>query len=127
MSDFVLEPDGSIFVTGERGGMPFTVRRDAIGEQAVAPDMDLDDLPQGWVADEPIHLSLTHAEATAAYQAMGAKEGHGTTRTGVDLPGLTPRPRRRADQVTRRPVVALLDTVVQEHEWIGDGSGEDAF
>lgn len=128
MSDFIIEPAaGSNFVIGERAGRPFAVRREALGGRAVEPDMDLDDLPQGWVADEPIHLTLTHAEARAAYIAMGAKEGHGTTRAGVALPDLSPRARREAGQLSRRPVVALLDTVVQEHAWIGDGTGEDAF
>ena len=36
------------------------------------------------------------AEAAAASLAKGAKEGHGTSRAGVDLPGLSPPPRSGA-------------------------------
>jgi serine protease len=128
MSDFVNPPDPtSEFFRGDLGGLPFAIRPEALADRALTSRADLDDLPQGWVADEPIHLTLSHADAAAAYTAMGAKEGHGTTRTGVALPDLHPRPRRPHGGVRRRPVVAVLDTVVQDHEWIGGSGDEDAF
>jgi subtilisin family serine protease len=59
---------------------------------------------------------------------MPVKHGHGTTRAGVYLVGVRPPARSKADpEAGRRPVVAVLDTPVREHDWLGDGSGDDAF
>lgn len=123
----ITSDEGSAFVAGDAEGLPFTVRREVLDGRGLRTRADLDDLPQGWTADEPIHLTLAPAVARAAYLAMGAKEGHGTTRTGVTLPALAPPRRRPRTDVPRRPVVALLDTVVQAHDWIGDGTGDDPF
>ena len=59
---------------------------------------------------------------------MPAKHGHGTAREGIYLLGVAPPARSAADlEAGRRPVVAVLDTPVREHLWLGDGDGDDAF
>jgi hypothetical protein len=59
---------------------------------------------------------------------MPAKHGHGTTRAGVYLTAFDPPARPASDPAAgRRPVVAVLDTQVREHPWLGDGEGDDAF
>jgi subtilase family protein len=59
---------------------------------------------------------------------MPAKHGHGIAREGINLIGVAPPARSAVDlEAGRRPVVAVLDTPVREHPWLGDGEGDDAF
>ena len=58
---------------------------------------------------------------------MTVKHGHGTTREGIYLAGLAPPPGSSAVEAGRRPVVAVLDTPVRRHRWLGDGDGDDSF
>jgi hypothetical protein len=67
-------------------------------------------------------------DSTTQFGGLPAKEGHGTTRAGLLLVGVAPPPRSHGEiPAGRRPVVAVLDTEVREHPWLGDGSGDDAF
>jgi hypothetical protein len=118
-------------------GRPVAVLRDG------APDNEPDlrrhvgeTLSQGYLADVPEHASMVPAAAREVYSkdrslmGLAAKEGHGITRQAVDL-HLQPPPRRPADQLSRRPVVALVDTAVSFHPWLGEDGGaaasDDAF
>lgn len=83
------------------------------------------------VGVEPAYLAN---EPDGRMLGMTVKHGHGvggifgTTRFGVHLVGFGPPARSAADlEAGRRPVVAVLDTPVREHPWLGDGDGEDAF
>ena len=59
---------------------------------------------------------------------MPVKHGHGTTREGIYLTGFEPPVRSVSDPTAgRRPVVAVLDTQVREHPWLGDGEADDTF
>jgi Subtilase family len=59
---------------------------------------------------------------------MPVKHGHGTTREGIYLTGFEPPARSVSDPAAgRRPVVAVLDTQVREHPWLGDGEADDPF
>lgn len=116
------------------GEVPFAVlREEAPGEGDDISEDDLEGLTHGYLADEPWHLSMKPKRAHEVYVARGlyvgagAKEGHGITRQGVDLVGLAPTERQAVTEGTRRAVVAVLDTVVSPHEWIGDGTGKDPF
>ena len=73
------------------------------------------ELEPAYLADEPI-------------MGMPVRHGHGTTRAGIYLTGLTPTARSVSDPAAgRRPVVAVLDTEVREHPWLGDGEADDTF
>jgi hypothetical protein len=60
---------------------------------------------------------------------MTVRHGHGAAREGIYLVGVAPSARsKEADlEAGRRPVVAVLDTPVREHSWLGNGKGDDAF
>ncbi|HYJ68555.1 MAG TPA: S8/S53 family peptidase [Nocardioidaceae bacterium] len=75
---------------------------------------------------EPAYLA---DDPDGRIMGMPVKHGHGTTRTGIQLVGFAPPGRSGADllEAARRPVVAVLDTPVREHDWLGDGDGDDAF
>lgn len=78
------------------------------------------ELETAYVADDP-------DPERAGFKGYPAREGHGvTTRGAVRLVGLEPAPRGAAP-AGRRPVVAVLDTPVSAHSWLGDGTGEDSF
>lgn len=67
-------------------------------------------------------------DPTTPFAGLPAKEGHGTTRAGLLVVGMKPPPRSAAEpDAGRRPVVAVLDTAVREHPWLGDGAGHDPF
>jgi hypothetical protein len=61
------------------------------------------------------------------FKGLPAKHGHGTGREGIYLVGFAPPPGSPALKAGRRPVVAVLDTPVREHRWLGDGDGDDSF
>ncbi len=124
----------SRFKIGTCGGMPFAVPLDApvdIGSDV--SEAELEGLTQSYLADAPWHLSMPPEEAHAVFGAegpfvaAGAKEGHGITRQAVDVIGLAPPERPVVAEGARRAVVALLDTVVSPHDWIGDSTGDDPF
>lgn len=117
-------------------GVPFAVlRSDFPDGDAVRTRDQLEGKPQAYLADTPLHGSLDPRAANEAFTALGAKEGHGISRQAVDLAAhdaLGPPPRLPRSAVSgRRPVVALLDTEVGFHPWIGadgaDDLGNDAF
>jgi hypothetical protein len=117
------------------GGLPFAVRADQVPPPDASPTIqELEAKPQAYLADAPWHPSMAPDQARTVlkgFAAAGAKEGHGIGRQAVDVLNLSPPPRRPAAALPRRPVVALLDTVVSPHEWIGedgrDDLGHDAF
>jgi hypothetical protein len=91
--------------------------RDTLVAEGLSAVLDLEPV---YVADEP--------DPTRQFGGMPAKEGHGTTRAGLQLVGVEPPPRSETVRAGgRRPVVAVLDTPVGEHPWLGDGTGDDAF
>ncbi len=66
----------------------------------------------------------------AYFVGMGTvRHGHGTDREGIYLAGLAPSARSKEPDLEggRRPVVAVLDTPVREHPWLGSGEEDDAF
>jgi hypothetical protein len=74
---------------------------------------------------EPAYLA---DDPDGRIMGMPAKHGHGTTRVGIHLVGFAPPARSGTDlRAARRPVVAVLDTPVREHDWLGDGDGDEAF
>ncbi|WBB75902.1 S8/S53 family peptidase [Micromonospora sp. WMMD1128] len=64
------------------------------------------------------------------YRAGGRKSGHGTV-AWLPAPDhvMPPKPRRRPDRdfPAGRPVVALLDTGVREHDWLVEADGEPCW
>ena len=115
-------------------GLPFAVAVDEAPDDPPKTARDLEQKTQAYLADEPWHVSMAPGQARATlkdFEASGAKEGHGIGRQAVDVLHLFPPARRPAAALPRRPVVALLDTVVSFHEWIdadgGDDQGGDAF
>lgn len=91
--------------------------RDELVAQGLTATIDLEPV---YFADDP--------DPTRQFAGMPAKEGHGTTRAGLLLVGVEPPPRSETVPAAgRRPVVAVLDTPVGEHPWLGDGAGDDAF
>ena len=95
--------------------------RDALHARGVTVPLEVEPV---YHADEP----------DGRFMGMPVKHGHGvggifgTTRFGVHLNGLAPPPRLTADlNAGRRPVVAVVDTPVRKHPWLGDGHGEEAF
>lgn len=116
-------------------GLPFAIAVDeAPTEGSASTIQDLEGKTQAYLADLPWHPSLDPDRAKdvlKGFAASGAKEGHGIGRQAVDVVRLSPPPRGPAAALPRRPVVALLDTAVSSHPWIGedgrDDLGNDAF
>jgi hypothetical protein len=91
--------------------------RETLLDQGLTAAVALDPV---YVADEP--------DPTRQFGGLPAKEGHGTMRAGLLLVGVAPPPRSETvPDAGRRPVVAVLDTPVREHPWLGDGEGDDPF
>jgi len=106
-------------------GLPFAVRRSDARELAAMDDEAVSQLVQAFVADDPVDISRAPAPT---FVGLPAKEGHGTSREGVALLADDPPPRRADPRALgRRPVVAVLDTPVAAHPWLGDGEGHDGF
>jgi hypothetical protein len=110
-------------------GLPFAVAADeAPPDGSSSSVVDLEKKTRAYLADEPWHVSMAPDQAKEVlkgFAAAGAKEGHGIGRQAVDVLRLSPPPRRPAAALPRRPVVALLDTVISSHEWIGDDGQDD--
>jgi hypothetical protein len=91
--------------------------RDMLRAEGLAAAVDLE---PAYFADDPY--------PARQFGGLPAKEGHGTMRAGILLVGLAPPPRSETvPDAGRRPVVAVLDTPVREHPWLGEGSGVDSF
>ena len=95
-----------------------------------------DDAPAtAFLADPPTDLTgpssggfTVRAKSPHGDVAAEAKSPHGITRTGAVL--LDERPPSTGRPVPvgrRRPVVAVLDTAIAEHDWLGSGGGSEAF
>jgi len=101
---------------------------DALRGEGLAAGVALDPV---YVADEPDPISQfgdRRDKEGVALVGLPAKEGHGTTRAGLLLVGMEPPPRSAVEPAAgRRSVVAVLDTEVREHPWLGDGTGDDTF
>lgn len=107
---------GFLELTGSAGLDARTVR-DTLRNEGLTAPLALD---PAYVADEP--------DPIRQFGGLPAKEGHGTLRAGLLLVGMEPPPRSAAEpDAGRRPVVAVLDTEVREHPWLGDGAGDDSF
>ena len=115
------------FVVGVTGDLPYAVRAEATAKVGDLTDSDLASTPQAYFADVPASTSAPPDPAENGFVAAGAKEGHGIGRRGVALVGVEPPPRPNVGQNARRPVVALLDSLVKKHAWLGDGTGTDPF
>ena len=95
-----------------------------------------DDAPAtAFLVDPPTDLTgpssggfTVRAKSPHGDVAAEAKSPHGITRTGAVL--LDERPPSTGRPVPvgrRRPVVAVLDTAIAEHDWLGSGGGSEAF
>ena len=128
-SEEELENHTRGFVAGVSGKFPYAVRaeeaKNRTGKTARLTDDDLVKTTQAFVVDAPIDPTREPDPDQSGFVAAGAKEGHGTGRRGVALFGLEAPP--RAPEGARRPVVALVDSLVRPHPWLGDGGGSDPF
>ncbi len=118
----------------ERGTMA-AATEDSAGASAPPrrPDVALpEDAPPTFVADPPTDLSAPSsggftAKAKSPHGAgADAKSPHGISRTGIVLLDES-APSSGRPVSGRRPVVAVLDTVISAHPWLGDGTGPDPF
>ena len=129
MNDDQLEAETAPYVTGVTDdNLPYAVRADEaakIGKRDNLTDDDLMVTRQAYVVDAPFDPSRPPEGDTTVFRAAAAKEGHGTGRRGVALFGLEPA--ARGPRPARRPVVALIDSLVRPHPWLGTGDGDDAF
>jgi hypothetical protein len=109
-------------------GRPVALRVEDATEEAMKTMTALkaEGLTQAYIADVPWNQSMDPLEAREVYRAFGAKEGHGITRQAVDVSDLAPRARRPLSKIGRRPLVALIDTAVAPHSWIGPNGRDDA-
>ena len=128
-SEEELENHTRGFVAGVTGKLPYAVRaqeaKDRTGKTAKLTDDDLVKTTQAFVVDAPIDPTREPDPEQSGFVAAGAKEGHGTGRRGVALFGLEAPPRAPAG--ARRPVVALVDSLVRPHPWLGNGGESDPF
>ena len=120
------------FLTGITDHLPYAVsakeakEKTGKSEREKLTDEDLGKTRQAYLVDAPLDPTrLPAEEETTHFKAFGAKEGHGTGRGGVALIGLDPAP--RGPSSSRRPVVALVDSLVRPHPWLGDDEGDDPF
>ncbi len=85
-------------------------------------DVATDEAPAYFLADPPEQLT---GPSSARFEAR-AKSPHGRSRTGVRLIDESPPP--AGHSVTgRRPLIAVVDTVISAHPWLGDESDPEPF
>ena len=77
--------------------------------------------PSGFFADPP-------GDLTGPFSGFvdKAKSPHGTSRTGVRLIDEGP-PSRGRPVPGRRPLIAVVDTVIGDHAWLRGGTDDDPF
>ena len=111
----------------DAGGVPVAINvEDVPDDVQTMTALEAEGLRQAYIADVPWNQSMEPLEARKAYRAFGAKEGHGITRQAVDVRDLAPRGRRPLSTIGRRPLVALIDTAVAFHPWIGPAEDDES-
>ncbi len=120
-------PRQSRFRLVDIDGRPAALNRADVPDDVLTMTaLEAEGLKEAYIADVPWNQSMDPLEAREVYRAFGAKEGHGITRQAVDVSDLAPRARRPLSKIGRRPLVALIDTAVAPHPWIGPNGRDDA-